>query len=196
MSNRHPFLLALESIIPPFETSAASLIPPRPSSTCISSTSYAPMELLSSLFAVMVGPSDDVDDACHSRPSLPPSRGGMHLVLYASLLSIALFVVLLPAFEAIFGPIDHSSIEDETSSSSSSCPSRVASHCDDDDIDDIDECWGDTFQTNGGSIELTFLHPRTLNYSPPIGMRRDRGPRGMDTIEEGTEEDEGEVDDE
>ena len=176
MSNRHPFLLALESIIPPFETSAASLIPPRPSSTCISSTSYAPMELLSSLFAVMVGPSDDVDDACHSRPSLPPSRGGMHLVLYASLLSIALFVVLLPAFEAIFGHIDHSSIEDETlsSSSSSSCPSRVASHCDDDDIDDIDECWGDTFQTNGGSIELTFLH-RHATGSGPSWDGHDRG---------------------
>ena len=127
---------------------------------------------------------------------------GMHLVLCALLLSVALFVVLLPAFEAIFGPIDDSrNIEDDQSSSSSSCPSQVSSHCDDEDDgddDDEDEYYrGGVIRADFDCIESTFLHHRSRTFEPPPSphghVRRGGGRylRGMDTIhEEGNDDDE------
>ena len=131
------------------------------------------------------------------------------LFLTAVLLAIALFVIILPACEALFGLSDDDDGEGEEedhppplSSHSSSChsssspPPSCASSCQDD--DDYDEDWPPRRQEGVVELnDLTFLHSR---FDLPLfgrggsvgsgGTCHSHGSCGMETIEESSEEEE------
>ncbi len=249
MTQHHPFLQALASIVPPFERAVADDASRSSSSSSSPSSPLLPEELLS-LVRRLIAPalrmidhlllpassSSDVgllssspfmleDHYYRPRASMMLNaiklRASDHardksraelLFLTAVLLAIALFVIILPACEALFGQSDDdddgeeeegdhppppSSYSSSCHSSSSSPPPSCASSCQDDD-DDYDEDWPPRRQ--GGVVELndlTFLHSR---FDSPLlgrggsvgsgGTCHSHGSCGMETIEESSEEEE------
>lgn len=240
MTQHHPFLQALASIVPPFERAVAddnAWSPPSSSSLpellspllrklaqIMRRRRLLPEGLSSS--ALVVDRRRDASTilrAIRHRASdyaRDKSRAEL-LFLAAVLLAIALFVIIIPACEALFGPSDddddggeeedhvpplssHSSSSSYCRSSSSPAPSCASSSssssCQDE--DDYDEYWSHRRQDEGQVVELNdmtfFLHSR---FDAPLfgrggsvgssGTCHSHGSRGMETIEESSEEEEG-----
>jgi len=221
MPQQHPFLQALASIVPPFERAAAaaddaSRLPQASSSPPEELLSLLLRKLAQGLSSMLVDRRRDASMMMREIKSRvfdhvgDKSRAEL-LFLAAVLLAIALFVVIIPACEAIFGLADDDGGEDHpplSSSSSSSCLSSsspspsCASSCQDD--DDYDEDWPPRRQ-EGQVVELndlTFLHSR---FDSPLvgrggsvgsGTCHSHGSCGMETIEESSEEEEEEGEEE
>ena len=205
---QHPFLQALKSIVPPFERVADDASRSSPASASLPELLSLLRRLATAEMRNHLPPDEGLSSMLEDSPqevstilraikSLVSGYAGDKsraelLFLTAVLLAIALFVVVIPACEALFGPADDGEDPPLSSSCHSSPAPSCASSCQD---EDDDEYWP---RRQEGVVELndlTFLHSR---FDSPLGRGgsvgsgtcHSHGSCGMETIEESSEEEE------
>ena len=205
---QHPFLQALKSIVPPFERVADDASRSSPASASLPELLSLLRRLATAEMRNHLPPDEGLSSMLEDSPqevstilqaikSLVSGYAGDKsraelLFLAAVLLAIALFVVVIPACEALFGPADDGEDPPLSSSCHSSPAPSCASSCQD---EDDDEYWP---RRQEGVVELndlTFLHSR---FDSPLGRGgsvgsgtcHSHGSCGMETIEESSEEEE------
>ena len=203
---QHPFLQALKSIVPPFERVADDASRSSPASASLPELLSLLRRLATAEMRNHLPPDEGLSSMLEDSPqevstilraikSLVSGYAGDKsraelLFLAAVLLAIALFVVVIPACEALFGPADDGEDPPLSSSCHSSPAPSCASSCQD---EDDDEYWP---RRQEGVVELndlTFLHSR---FDSPLGRGgsvgsgtcHSHGSCGMETIEESSEE--------